>query len=699
MVGRASRARSRPRAQLSAVSPASGSGSGTRRARYLAPLLAILACLGLAQWQAAALVVRPLELATLDWRYRLRGPLEPGPETVQVVIDDRTVTRLGQWPVPRTAIAEGIRRIAASGARVIAIDLLFSESTTALVPEARQAMATALAELPAASDAAKALGSALEHADPDADLAAAIASAGDVALAYAFVFEAANGNAVGTPATLRQSALPVFTQPRGTALPAAPPAAGLLMPAGPLAPASQSLGHVTVLTEIDGSLRYGLPVFAYEDKLFPSLPVEAVRLWSGTPRGGTQVVLGEGLRIGDHEVPTDDGTRHWVNHYGPEGTIRRVSLIDLLDGKVDPAGLRDRIVLLGATVTAAGDRFATPFDGSLPGVEHHATAIDNILHGRSLIRNRATGLADVLAIVGLAVLAAALAGRRSLSWSIGVSLGLVVAWMAVASWAFMAANIWLGIVLPSLACLLSAALVEAARINAEQRRRRRLERQRANLGRYFAPTVVDRLADSETSLERTQPAAVMFVDIVGFTRLSEPMSPQAAMAMLREFHTRVERAVFAHGGMVDKFMGDGALACFGVPDAHPAAAADAVRSARDLLRDLEAWATERGRVGEPPIRAGIGIHFGPVLMGDIGGARQFQFTVIGDTVNVASRLEAMTRQQETDLIVSDDVVQSARQVLGADDEDLLVGLIPLSEVPVRGRAGKIGAWKLQRAAA
>jgi adenylate cyclase len=187
----------------------------------------------------------------------------------------------------------------------------------------------------------------------------------------------------------------------------------------------------------------------------------------------------------------------------------------------------------------------------------------------------------------------------------------------------------------------------------------------------------------------------MFVDIVGFTRLSEPMSPQAAMAMLREFHTRVEQAVFAHGGMVDKFMGDGALACFGVPDAYASAAADAVRAARDLLRDLEAWAVDRGTRGEPPIRAGAGIHYGPVLMGDIGGSRQFQFTVIGDTVNVASRLESMTRQQDTDLIVSDDAVQAARSVLDPDDE-LLVGLIPLSEVPVRGRSGKIGAWKLRR---
>jgi adenylate cyclase len=175
---------------------------------------------------------------------------------------------------------------------------------------------------------------------------------------------------------------------------------------------------------------------------------------------------------------------------------------------------------------------------------------------------------------------------------------------------------------------------------------------------------------------------------VGFTRMAEAMSPAAAMGLLRDFHTRVEEAVFAHGGMVDKFMGDGVLACFGVPDPVPSAAADALRAAFALLAALEARPAAGAAAS---LRVGIGIHTGPVLMGDIGGATQFQFTVIGDTVNVASRLEAMTRQAGTALLVSEAVVEGARPHL---DPALLARLEALPEQAVRGREGMLRGWRL-----
>ena len=145
--------------------------------------------------------------------------------------------------------------------------------------------------------------------------------------------------------------------------------------------------------------------------------------------------------------------------------------------------------------------------------------------------------------------------------------------------------------------------------------------------------------------------------------------------------------MFDHGGMVDKFMGDGAIACFGVPDPSPTAAADAIRAALALLAGLAA-------ADEPRLRVGIGVHLGPVLMGDIGGATQFQFTVIGDTVNVASRLESLTRQQGTRLIVSDLVLEAAKPRLEAT---LLQRFEPLYGLTIRGRDGALDAWRLTEA--
>ena len=240
----------------------------------------------------------------------------------------------------------------------------------------------------------------------------------------------------------------------------------------------------------------------------------------------------------------------------------------------------------------------------------------------------------------------------------------------------------------SAAALLAGVGVETLRLVDERRRRRRFERQRANLARYFAPAVVDRLAasDNPTELDRTQEAVVMFIDIVGFTQLSERMTPAAAMDLLRGFHTLVERAMFDHGGMVDAFLGDGAKACFGVPDPSASAGADAVHGALALFDALALTPPDGWR-----LQVSIGVHRGPVLMGDIGGATQFQFAVIGDTVNVASRLEALTRQHDTPLIVSEQAMAAARASL---DHALLARFAPLPDLPIRGRQGRLSAWRL-----
>ncbi|HMR29908.1 MAG TPA: adenylate/guanylate cyclase domain-containing protein [Geminicoccaceae bacterium] len=666
-----------------------------RAARLLVALavasLVILAELRLSQGP----VLGRLELQTLDWRFRLRGPAPPAEEVVLVVIDDRTVAELGRWPAPRGVIAEAVDRIRAAGAAVIAVDLLLSEPARNLPEELTAALDKALAALPADSSARRELAEAALGADPDQTLASSLREAGSVAMAYAFVFAPGENNVDGVPAEVRATAYPVYTQAAGAVSPEVDEVRGLIVPAPALREAAGTLGHVTVLVDQDGAVRYERPVFPFAGELFPSLSVEAVRLYDRLPRERVVVRLGEGLEIGSRRLRTDAGMRHYVNYYGPTGTLPTYPLADLLDGSIDVGVLRGRIVLLGATAAGAGDRFVTPFAERLPGVEYLATAVANMLDGRSLLRDSRTAAVTVLAIVLMTLLGAMLAGRRSYSWSLAVTLGLLAGWWGLAQLAFVERHWWLGIVTPSLALLLAAGTVEGIRVGAEQRRRRRLERQRANLGRYFPPTVVERLAsaDRPSELERTQPAAVMFVDIVGFTRISEPMSPGDAMALLREFHTRVERAVFAHGGMVDKFMGDGALACFGVPDPGPGAAADALRAARALLTDLAGWNIERSFRGEPPVRAGIGIHHGDVLMGDIGGRRQFQFTVIGDTVNVASRLESMTRQHAADLVVSESVVDEARRGAGGDP-DVLAGLEPLAELPVRGREGTIRAWRL-----
>ena len=631
-----------------------------------------------------------LELQTLDWRFRWRGPVAPGPEIVLVMADDRSVAELGSWPVARTTLAEAVRRLAAAGAKVIALDFLLAEPAQALPPEL-QALLGELAAAPAlpANLHARTV-AALGGQDGDAELAAAIRDAGRVVIPYAFVFAVAEANLIAVPAWIAASAYRVSTV--GPETMAAPAPVGLLAPPGELGEASRGTGHVALVLEPDGSLRAMLPALAYRGELYPSLPVEALRLYLGLDRDQVALVGGAALRLGPVLVPLDPAGRQLLDHGGPPGTLPTHSLADLVRGRLDPAAFAGRIVLIGASATGAGDRFATPFGARSPGAELLGTAIDNMLHGRSLVRDERTRALDLVAILVLALLAAGLAGRRSPLVSAAVVLLLVAGWAGLAQLAFARAGWWLAGVAPALAALAAGVAIEMLRLAQERRWRRGLERQRANLGRYFAPAVVDRLALSDTphALDRTHVATVMFIDLMGFTRTAETLTPAEAMALLRAFHTLAERIVFTHGGMVDKFMGDGVMACFGVPDPTPTAAADALRAAFELLAAL-ARPIPAGDGPPRRLKAGIGIHAGPVLMGDVGSDRQLQFTVVGDAVNVASRLETLTRSQATFLIASDAAVAAARPWL---DAARLARLEPLAPVPLRGRAEPVAIWRL-----
>jgi adenylate cyclase len=180
------------------------------------------------------------------------------------------------------------------------------------------------------------------------------------------------------------------------------------------------------------------------------------------------------------------------------------------------------------------------------------------------------------------------------------------------------------------------------------------ETERANLGRYFSPNVVERLASDVRGLEagRAQDAAVMFVDVIGSTRRMEAITPEEVITIIRAFHRRMVPIVFRHNGSVDKFLGDGLMAVFGAPEKTPHEARDALLCAVEILDTIDQWRDQLIAVGRVATTVGIGIHFGPVIQGNVGIADRLEFTTLGDTVNVASRLESMTRQFDAGILLS-----------------------------------------------
>lgn len=221
-----------------------------------------------------------------------------------------------------------------------------------------------------------------------------------------------------------------------------------------------------------------------------------------------------------------------------------------------------------------------------------------------------------------------------------------------------------------------------------------LARERANLSRYFSPNVVEELSQKDAPLKETRKhdIAVLFVDIVDFTRFASEMDPREVIALLRGFHARMEAEVFRHGGTLDKYLGDGLMATFGTPDPGPRDASQALDCARAMIGALDDWNRMRTDRGEPVICAGIGIHYGPAVLGDIGAAR-LEFAVLGNTVNLASRLEALTRALQTRLIVSDDLRDRVIAESG-EDSPALAGLERREGQSLRGSSGPMTVWSL-----
>ena len=224
------------------------------------------------------------------------------------------------------------------------------------------------------------------------------------------------------------------------------------------------------------------------------------------------------------------------------------------------------------------------------------------------------------------------------------------------------------------------------------------ERARGNLARYFSPNMVETLAgrDEPFGQPRQQDVGVLFTDIRDFTTISEAMSPADVMEMLRNFHKRTESAIFEHNGTLEKYIGDAMLATFGTPDTGEHDATDALKCARAILTSVREWNAERQARDEPPIGIGVGVHYGPAVLGDIGSERSMAFAVIGDTVNSASRLEGLTRTLDTDLVVSRSAVEQVRREDGGDAPEIIKDLEEAGEHEVKGRCGRIPILILPR---
>ncbi|MBF0561982.1 MAG: adenylate/guanylate cyclase domain-containing protein [Alphaproteobacteria bacterium] len=641
-----------------------------RLAEAALALVAATAVLALWQQTGGQPALRALETWSLDLRMRIEGSRAPGPEVALVLVDDRSLTALGRWPFSRRLIARATDAIDRMGAKAIVFDLLFLEPEKPVPDDVRKAARTLAARDPSLAPAL----APLAEDDPDAELAAAFRRSGKVLVPFALTFD---GRVVGDTGLLEQTAFARFTNsPRPPAFPLRPD--GVLMPVPEIAAAAAGLGHVTIAYDVDGAPRYDYTTLPFGADFLPSIAVRAVALSHGIPWDQVSVALGGGLDIGPLAVPTDAAMRLLIDYRGPGRTFPTYSFADLIAGRLPAEALRGRIVLVGAAAIGINDTFRTPFgSGPLPGIERMANIIDTLQHGRFIGRPDVLPIAEMVAAVALAGLAAMVVITLP-TWSgVVVWLVLLAGWVAAAQVA-LDHGLWLSVAAP-MAALLAAMLASLTwRIAVVDRAERRV---RSAFRRYLAPAMVAELAAHPERLRlggESRMMTVLFCDIRNFTTLSETMGEQDLVRLLNRFFTPMVDVVLAHQGTVDKFIGDCLMAFWNAPLDDPHHAAHACRAALAMVAAAE---TLKGNVPikAGPIKVGIGINTGPCCVGNLGSEQRFDYSVVGDAVNVASRMEGLTKTFGVRIIAADGTRAAAPDL----------PWLALNELQVKGRTAPV----------
>jgi adenylate cyclase len=619
--------------------------------------------------------LRQLGLLLFD-TYQRAAPRAYEPVPVRIVdIDDETIARHGQWPWPRLDMARLTEQLSGAGAAAIAFDIVFSE------PD-RTSPSRVAAILEANPEARGDLAAVRALADHDAIFAQAL---GDAPAVLGFFL----AREPGPPPPVRKGGLAVA----GTAPDTVPAFAGAINPLPLLADPAAGTGFLTMTGDRDGIVRRAPLVARVKGELVPALSLEALRVAqgagailvrasdaSGELGAGAETSVVE-LRVGEFVMPTDAGGELWM-HYTRPVPERIVPAWKLIENRLPEDALRrlfeGHIVFVGTGAQGLRDLVSTPVSERELGVMVHAQAVEQMILGRFLKRpDWATGAERALLLlfgIGLALLLPGLGALLSgLLGAVAVAGTFALSWLAFRHWGLL-----LDPVAPALAASVSYVAVTAVSFWREEKARAYI---RQAFDRYLSPELVERIAADPGQLElggEDRDMTVMFLDVRGFSRLSEAMGPRDVIAFLVEFLTPMTDILLAHKATIDKYIGDAILAFWNAPVDDPDHAANAARATLAMVRRLaELNAEKAGGLGPWPgeIRIGIGLNTGLCCVGNIGSAQRLNYSLIGDTVNLASRIEGQTKAYGVTIAMGE---ETARRLPG-------FALLELDRLRVVGR--------------
>lgn len=625
------------------------------------------------------------EAIAYDLRMRAFMPRTEDPRIVIVDIDEQSLAEVGRWPWSRDRLAKLVNTLFEDQEiAVLGMDVVFAEPDTSSGLSTLQSLAQGpLRDQPRFAERLKDLTPQLDY---DARFAQSL-MAKPVVLGYYFTSDREGRQAGALPEPVidaRQSSQRRFASTDWNgygsnieALAQAAPLAGFFNPA----------------VDADGVVR-SVPLLAqHAGAHYESLALAMLRVLRGEPRVRpvfppdapgdypflSAVRLGEGRLA--MEIAVDERVRVLVPYRGrggpAGGSFRYLSAADVIGDKLPAGVLKDKIVLLGTTAPGLQDLRSTPVDAVYPGVEIHANVLAGLLDGRMPVRpDYAVGFELVLLLLSAVVLAWALPRLNPLKATL-LSAGWLSAVIGLNLALYQGAHLVLPLAVPALAVALSAALNMAYGYFVESRSKRALS---GLFGSYVPPELVDvMLQDPERYGMQAQDKelTVMFSDMRGFTNLSETMQPAALQALLNRVFSRLTQEIRERKGTIDKYMGDCVMAFWGAPVDLPQHAALAVESALAMGRAIDEINAELTRQGTPNIGMGVGLNTGVMCVGDMGSDLRRSYTVIGDAVNLGSRLEGVSKFYGVNVVLSE-----ATRALAGD------GFIwqELDKVKVKGKA-------------
>ncbi len=600
-----------------------------------------------------------LEEKLYDLRFKIRGKITPPPYVVIIAIDDKSLEKLGRWPWPRDKIARLTEILARKGVRVIAFDILFAETEK-----------------------------------NDAVFAKAIRKAGNVLLPLVFRFDKETPlvqedflYSSSVSAIKNVSALHTFPLYKAISLSTC---------RKELSAAAIALGHINMIPDDDGTLRWETMVIEYDLDIYPSIDLQTARIYQGL--GNEKMILNatESIKLGDRKFLTDLRGKSPIYYYGPEQTFPYISVSDLFEGRVSTDILKGKIALVGVTALGVYDLRVTPFSANMPGVEKHANVITSLLEGRSIVKLPFIANLIILLCTGL-VLSIILTRLKAVSSAL-VSFFFLSALSFTGYYLFVKRGLWIELSYPLVNIVLINSLVTVYRYAEEEMRAKHI---RAMFSSYVTEKIVNELTKNPDMAKLggdRREVTVLFSDIKGFTTFSEKHAPEEVVSILNEYLTAMTEVIFRWEGTLDKFVGDEIVAFWGAPLPQENHAELATRCALNMVEKLkelcEKWLNE----GKVPLEAGFGLNTGEVIVGNIGAeGKKMDYTVIGDHVNLGARVEALTRKYSTNILITEFTLNKIKGLVKPKNGQIIghVSVKGLERVMVKGKEKPVRIYEVK----